>query len=65
MMDHINDPMERVSERVVSRRTLMVTCCGEHVGKHLGGSPLDSNGSVELATREKAEDKQRNNRNTK
>ena len=24
--------MERVSERVVSRSTLMVTCCGEHVG---------------------------------
>ena len=34
-MDHTNDPMERVSERVVSRSTLRVACCSEHAGKAL------------------------------
>ena len=31
--------MEHVSERVVSRSTLMVTCCSEHVGKDSVGVP--------------------------
>ena len=34
-MDHSNDPMGRVSERVVCWDTLMVTCCSEHVGNKL------------------------------
>ena len=38
-MDHTNDPLERVSERVVRRSTLLVTCCSEHVGKNAEGVP--------------------------
>ena len=34
-MDHTNDPMVRVSERVVSRSTLRGACCSEHAGKAL------------------------------
>ena len=62
-MDHnhyTNDPMERVSERVVSRSTLLVTCCGKHVGKNAGGVPRTPTVSSNLRRDRKQEDPQLN-----
>ena len=62
-MDHTNDPMERVSERVVSRRTLLVTCCSEHVGNNAEGVPWTP--TVPSNLRRESRGYQQNNRNTK